>query len=507
VFQTELRTGDFKVIKKTVDTLILDLDNTIFDWFAVWHASFKPVYDEIVRLSGRDENTVQADIRAVHQKQRTSEYTFLIEDVTSLTETRKSGDIRQIMSDVIETSKRARDQALKLYPNVFRSLWALKANGTKIVAYTESMGFYSAYRLKRFGLDGVIDIMFCPADHDTPAGVSVDKVRSLPDEFYELQVTEVRHTPPGELKPNPAVLLDIIRSVGANVDRCAYVGDSLFKDMAMARDVGAFDIHAKYGEVQQKDEYNLLRKVSHWTDADVKREKDIASKVQPFHPSAVLSESFGEIFMHCDFEPFTPPILDDDKENVKNTIDIWKKVVDVQQHFNDLEMRVRNYGITIVAALIAACGFTYKEELVVTILGRHFPAAIGLVAAAIFAWIAFYLMDKCWYHVLLKGTVKHAEKIEKALRTRLPAIALGLSISEASGDSRILGLKMNSEWRLRIFYLLGLLMLVVILITLAFSSSHAPDSVTSISSQAQASSTSFSSVAASTVDTESEISH
>jgi hypothetical protein len=42
------------------------------------------------------------------------------------------------------------------------------------------MGFYSAYRLKRFGLDGVIDVLFSPKDHEVPAGVSVEKLRRHP---------------------------------------------------------------------------------------------------------------------------------------------------------------------------------------------------------------------------------------------------------------------------------------------------------------------------------------
>jgi hypothetical protein len=31
--------------RKAIDTLILDLDNTVFDWFAVWYASFRPMYE------------------------------------------------------------------------------------------------------------------------------------------------------------------------------------------------------------------------------------------------------------------------------------------------------------------------------------------------------------------------------------------------------------------------------------------------------------------------------
>jgi FMN phosphatase YigB (HAD superfamily) len=66
--------------------------------------------------------------------------------------------------------------------------------------------------------------------------------------------------------------------VGSSTGRCAYVGDSLFKDVAMAREVGVFDIHAKYGESQRREEYSLLRHVSHWTEADVQREKAVIER-------------------------------------------------------------------------------------------------------------------------------------------------------------------------------------------------------------------------------------
>lgn len=207
------------VPRKVVGTLILDLDNTLFDWFAVWYASLAPIYSEIPKKTNRAEAEIQADIRNVHRTRRTSEYTFLLEEIEALTDLRHRGDIRAEFRESIELSRQGRDLNLKLYQSVFRSLWRIKDQGTKIVAYTVSMAFYSAYRLKRFGSDGVIDVMFSPEDHDMPSGVSVESMRRLPEEFYELQLTESRHTPPGELKPNPRVLLDIIKAVRATIDR------------------------------------------------------------------------------------------------------------------------------------------------------------------------------------------------------------------------------------------------------------------------------------------------
>ncbi|MER8390795.1 HAD family hydrolase [Mesorhizobium sp. M1340] len=464
--------------RKTVDTLIIDLDNTIYDWFAIWHASFNPIYEEIIKVSGKSVDEVQKSIREIHQKRRTSEYTFLIEEVSVLENKREDGDIREIFENSTRASHQARDKKLALYPGVFRSLWEIKNSGTKIIAYTESMAFYSAYRLKRVGLDGVIDVLFSPEDHDIPAGVSIEKLRSLPDDFYELQVTEARHTPIGELKPNPRVLLDIIRSVGSRPERCAYVGDSIYKDVAMARDAIIFDIHAKYGESQRLPEYDLLRKVSHWTQEDVERERSIAQQGADFKPTAVLNESFSEVFSYCDFVPFevsepTAEVSDNDKLSL--ALDAWKKTVDVQQHFNDLEMRVRNFAITVVGALIASMSFTYQLGLTSQIWGIDFPAGTVLVAAAICAWAGFYFMDRYWYHVLLKGAVDHAALIERLYGDQMPYIKLGSTVSEVSQKVTLFGFKVNSTKRLQIFYYGGFIILIFILIALLFAKADKKD--------------------------------
>ena len=33
-------------------------------------------------------------------------------------------------------------------------------------------------------------------------------------------------------------------------------------------------------------------------------------------------------------------------------IEIWKKIVDVQQHFNDLELRIRNFALIVTGAFL-----------------------------------------------------------------------------------------------------------------------------------------------------------
>jgi phosphoglycolate phosphatase-like HAD superfamily hydrolase len=457
---------------RRIDTLILDLDNTIFDWFAMWHASFQPIYNEILAASRRSQDEVEADIRRVHQTRRTSEYTFLIEELDVLKEIRAVQDIRTRFHNALEESRRGRDQNLQLYPTVFSSLWRVKNAGTKIIGYTESMRFYSSYRLKRFGLDGVIEILFSPEDHDMPAGVSLDRLRRFPDDFYELQVTEGMHTPPGELKPNPKVLLDIIEVIGSSPDRCAYVGESIFKDVAMAREAGVFDVHAQYGEPQKRPEYELLQRVSHWTKDDVRREAAITTRGHDFVPSAVLKHCFAEIFIHCDFEPFSR--VKTGAEQAKDAMEVWKKCIEVQQHFNDLSLRIRNFAITVVGALLAAVGFTYQYGLETELAGYRFAAGLGFVIAAVFAWGSFFLMDRFWYHELLRGAVSHTSSLENQFNGLIPGIGLTNKISDASRSVRIFRFKADSKRRLVGFYIIGFLMLAIVFISLLLAQPSRP---------------------------------
>ena len=100
-----------------------------------------------------------------------------IDELNVLKNIDKNGDRREQLKECIQASQSGRDKKLELYDGVFKSLWDIKNKGTKIIAYTESMAFYSAYRLKRFGLDGVIDVLYSPQDHDKPHGLSLNELR------------------------------------------------------------------------------------------------------------------------------------------------------------------------------------------------------------------------------------------------------------------------------------------------------------------------------------------
>jgi len=433
-------------VNPKISTLIVDLDNTLYDWFEIWQSSFLPIYKGMLNRLGVDQADLDREIRQIHQRRRTSEYTFLVDELPFATPDGKT--LRQFLETELAQSKVARDRTLNLYPTVLKTLWEIKNKGTRIIAYTESLSFYSAYRLKKLGLDGVIDILYSPEDHDLPAGTTLSKVRTLPDEFYQLQITDVRHTPIGELKPNPRLLREILKDLGAQPYECLYVGDSLFKDIAMAQDAGVNDAYAEYGASQHRPGYDLLRRVSHWTDEDVEREKSVTNRT--VKPTAKI-EVFSELLNKFEFTEAEAKLSN---FNANNIIDIWKKVVDVQQHFNQIEIQIRNYALTVTGAIMAAGGITFRDGLSAIFLGVPISLSLGLALISGAVWGGFWFMDRHWYHRLLKGTVDHAATIETQFGRSIPEIALGKSISAAS-PINIFGFKLTSSQKIDLFYGIG----------------------------------------------------
>ena len=279
-------------MKKRV--LITDLDNTLFDWVNIWYHSFSSMLDEVVRQTMLDPEMLKSEIREVHQRHGTSEYAFLLEEVPSLRAYAGGRPATEVFSSAIAAYRNARRETLLLYPTVMDALMRIRARGCKIIAYTESMAFYTGYRMRKLKLDGVIDFLFSPEDHDLPVNLNVEEIRKYPAENYNFRNTIHKYTPKGELKPNPHILQEIVKFANATNEDCVYVGDSLQKDIAMAKDAGIDHAWAKYGIAQDRSEYQLLREVTHWTEDDVERERKISARdVQPHH---TLESSFSEIF-------------------------------------------------------------------------------------------------------------------------------------------------------------------------------------------------------------------
>jgi hypothetical protein len=50
-----------------------------------------------------------------------------------------------------------------------------------------------------------------------------------------------------------------------------------------------------------------------------------------------------------------------DEKKATFALEVWKKTIDVQQHFNTIEMQIRNFAITVLTATIGAAGVVFNQ--------------------------------------------------------------------------------------------------------------------------------------------------
>ena len=432
-------------MRRSASLLITDLDDTLWDWVKIWHTCFSAMLERLVANSRVPQDTLLRDFKSVFSRHGTTEYAFALEELDSLREKHPGEDLTVVYADAIEAYREARRRVITLYPTVSDTLEKIKDQGVLLVAYTESKGFYTRYRLRKLGLDRVFDYLYSPEDDDLPAHMSPEQVRHYEEEHYQLRRTVHRHTPRGAHKPSPDVLLQMIRDLGATPEDALYVGDKLFKDVSMAQAAGVVDVWAKYGEAHERQEYELLRQVTHWSNEAVQKERD-ATEAQ-VQPSYVLERTFSELLDHFKFERFSPP----SDASLNRVVDVWKKVVEVQQHFNDIELRIRNYALTAFVGITGLAGLTLKEKLSLTLLGQE--VTVGSILLFVGGWglLAFLFMDRYWYHPLLYGAVQQGREIEDRYRRHVPGMTLTTKIA-ATSPLRVWRWELHSKHKYWFFY-------------------------------------------------------
>jgi hypothetical protein len=162
-------------------------------------------------------------------------------------------------------------------------------------------------------------------------------------------------------------------------------------------------------------------------------------------------------------DPDAPPSL------APGQIEIWKKIVDVQQHFNDLELRIRNFALIVTGALLGLGGYAIKDAGVINAFGFAISVAGVVVFSAIFPLFAFYFMDRLWYHRLLDGSVSAGIEAETALKELGYKVDLGSRISERSPFTLWLTKKkIHSKTKMDMFYLVLVATLLIVALCLGF---------------------------------------
>lgn len=120
------------------------------------------------------------------------------------------------------------------------------------------------------------------------------------------------------------------------------------------------------------------------------------------------------------------------REREAEIIEVWKAVIDVQIHFNDIGMRIRGMFVTIILALFASLGFLLDKKIGLQAGRLVIQFAVVVPLFGVLGTYLFYFMDRYWYHRLLTGAVKQGIAIEKLGIGTIPELNLTKVIGDES---------------------------------------------------------------------------
>ncbi len=271
--------------------LITDLDNTLYDWVTYFARSFQAMVAELSAVIEVPEDQLRAEFKQLHQKYGDSERPFTMLELPSVTG--YFGDLtRPQLRDKLEQPMRVfsttRQQTLHLYPSVLDTLSELKRRGVRLVGHTEAMTVNAFYRLRYLGIADLFTRLYALESRVDPHPRMGAKAE------YEPPPGFVAPVPLAERKPNPRLLLDVCAREGVDPADAWYVGDSLTRDVSMAKVAGLRAVWARYGTQRSPDLWNILVSVTHWTEEDVARDRELRHRFDKIVPDETI-DSFGEL--------------------------------------------------------------------------------------------------------------------------------------------------------------------------------------------------------------------
>ena len=274
--------------------LICDLDNTLYDWVGYFVDAFYALVDQTIEITGCDREQLLDDFRQVHRRHHDAEHPFSLletETIRRLYAGKSRAEIAAILDPALYAFNSSRKKTLALYPSVRETLDFIQADNIALVAHTESKLYAVVDRLTRLDLTRYFRRIYC-RERPESFHPSADRGEQFLANFPIDKVVELSQH---QRKPSREVLLEICAREGALPTECAYIGDSMARDVLMAKRSDVTAVWAKYGTVHKPTYYERLVRISHWTQEDIDRERVLANEASSVVPDFVAATLFQEV--------------------------------------------------------------------------------------------------------------------------------------------------------------------------------------------------------------------
>ena len=107
-------------------------------------------------------------------------------------------------------------------------------------------------------------------------------------------------------------------------------------------------------------------------------------------------------------------------EETKIILEEWKTVVQTQMHFNEMIMRARTTGVSVVMAVYGAAALAYGQypSKLLKICGLEYHVSAAIILFGIVLLFSIFFIDFSYFYKMLLASVERGEQIDKAYENR-----------------------------------------------------------------------------------------
>ncbi|TKJ41675.1 hypothetical protein CEE37_03660 [candidate division LCP-89 bacterium B3_LCP] len=224
-----------------IQALLFDLDNTLVDFMKMKHASVDAAVIAMID-AGLDLSADEADKR-IWKIYRDEGIEF--QEVFDLLLIEHYGQIDfKLFASAVIAYRRAREDALVLYPHVKSTLVELVRRGYRLAVISDAPAKQAWLRLCSLGLQHIFE-------------------------------TVITFEDTGEHKPHPLPFQKALQTLDVSADEALMIGDWPERDMAGANALGIRTIYARYG-----DTHGTIHSDADWEVDDISEILEILKNVE-----------------------------------------------------------------------------------------------------------------------------------------------------------------------------------------------------------------------------------
>lgn len=242
--------------------ILTDIDNTIYNWKDFFAPSFRAMVHVLSRETKIDEEEIINDFKRIYSDKWSPEYAFSVQEL-KICRTMSIERVKELVYLSKAVFSRTRAKNLKPYNGVKETLkWAMK-EGVLVIGVTNSPIFHAQRRLRRLNLDHLFFGLLGWDGYETSDDNCLTNIikQQIKEKTYTSRIQNLWRVCAEELKPNPICYRKIINDLGTSYTMTYVVGDSLWRDIKPALEIGVIGIWAKYGRECEPKSLETLFKI------------------------------------------------------------------------------------------------------------------------------------------------------------------------------------------------------------------------------------------------------